>query len=193
MSITTAQARQLAVDAGFTTSEAAIAAGIARQESGLDPRESNPSGARGLMQIMLPLHTARLHGGDPYDPAVSMRAAREIYLAAGSRWTPWSVWTDPAKRAQIVAEASGAPSGPARASDRLGALGGVVDGVRALGGISIPNPIAAAVSAVTRLADQWALVISALVLLSVGVVLLRGQNIISAGKSVGAIAAKRLP
>jgi hypothetical protein len=49
----------------------------------------NPSGATGLMQMMLPLHEG-LFDGNPYDPYVNARAAYRLWASSG--WTPWACY-----------------------------------------------------------------------------------------------------
>jgi len=63
---------------------------IVRCESGGDPTAYNPSGATGLFQMMMPLWTGLMHGGDPYDPYVNTQAAYELWLQSGGSWYHWA-------------------------------------------------------------------------------------------------------
>jgi len=53
-------------------------------ESMCEPDAHNPSGAAGLLQLM-PMHW---HGRDPYDPAVNLSIALDLWRDQG--WHPWS-------------------------------------------------------------------------------------------------------
>ena len=66
---------------------------IAWRESNWQPWARNPSGARGLFQLMLPLHNDifRRVGCDPAswaDVGCNVAAARSLYDGAG--WAPWA-------------------------------------------------------------------------------------------------------
>lgn len=74
--------------------EQAIA--VARCESGLNPNAVNPypvylngqeNHAEGLFQLLIPLHTWRLHFASPFDPEANTAAAYQLWTEAG--WSPW--------------------------------------------------------------------------------------------------------
>ena len=60
---------------------------IARCESHLNPRAYNKSGASGIFQIMMPLHS-KLVNGNVFDPATNIRAARSL-SRNGTSTAPW--------------------------------------------------------------------------------------------------------
>lgn len=86
------QLQSYALQAGFSAPEAQIAAAIALAESGGNPRAMNPSGARGLWQIM-PVNNDVVHG-DVFDPAVNAKAAYAVYKRQG--WHAWTTYGTPA-------------------------------------------------------------------------------------------------
>jgi len=76
--------------------DCATATAVACSESGLDPLESNPSGAKGLFQLM-PVHAWRFtargwnYWTDWDDPVKNAAIAYEIWIEQG--WAPWmSSW-----------------------------------------------------------------------------------------------------
>lgn len=94
------QAAQLWVQEGGPQSEAAMAAVVAKHESGLRTDVVNSIGATGLWQI----HP----GGEQYkDPHVNARTAVAKFKAAGGRWgpNPWQVCHD-AKCSNLRGEAT---------------------------------------------------------------------------------------
>lgn len=77
---------QLAVNAGWTGSDVPIAVAIALAESGGNSDASNPSGAKGLWQVMWALHG---FAGNPYDPQTNAKAAHQVFVSQG--WNAWTV------------------------------------------------------------------------------------------------------
>src|SRR5262245_822401 len=73
-----------ALDAGFDETQWPTVDRVMWCESKCTPGAHNPSGASGLMQIM-PMWW---HGRDPYDPAVNLTMAKEIFDIQG--WRAWS-------------------------------------------------------------------------------------------------------
>lgn len=63
---------------------------VARCESGLNPNAYNSSsGASGLFQLLIPLHSWRFAGASPFDPVANVRAAYGLWLERW--WQPWIV------------------------------------------------------------------------------------------------------
>ena len=62
---------------------------IIRAESGGNPMAKNPSGASGLLQIMMPLHAALVarYGGNVFDPMTNLRVGKHLYDESGL--APW--------------------------------------------------------------------------------------------------------
>ncbi len=116
--LTLAQAYALARAAGFGPLEAVVAAAIAKAESGLRVAAHNlgspgrPEDSRGLWQINVRAHPwadpARLLA----DPSYNAQAAYRVYVNAGRRFTPWTVYTSGAYQANLDAARAAAASLP---------------------------------------------------------------------------------
>ena len=92
----------LAKNAGFSDSDASIAAAIALAESGGNPTAYNPEteasggtpeglGSFGLWQIYLKAHP-EFSGTNLYDPQVNARAAFDIYSKSRNTFVAWSTF-----------------------------------------------------------------------------------------------------
>jgi soluble lytic murein transglycosylase-like protein len=92
----------LAVNAGFTDTEAKIAAAIALAESRGNPKAYNPEtaarggtpegkGSYGLWQIYLHKHP-EFEGQDLTDPQTNANAAYSVYKGSGYNFHPWSTF-----------------------------------------------------------------------------------------------------
>jgi Lysozyme like domain len=98
----------LAQGAGFSLTEAPVAAAIALAESSGNPQAYNPEkqagtpegkGSYGLWQIYLRAHP-EFEGQDLYDPQTNARAAFSVYANAGG-FKPWSTYNNLAYQAHI--------------------------------------------------------------------------------------------
>jgi len=119
------QLESYAMQAGFSPTEAKIAASIALAESGGNPAAVNPkSGATGLWQLM-PSNIARFHVGNAKDPAANARGAYAVYKAQG-----WSAWTTYGGTAQKKFFATG--EGPTL-GDKVPVLGAISSTTDAIG------------------------------------------------------------
>ena len=78
------------VAAYFPADQVDKALAVMACESGGDPTESNPSGAKGLMQVMTPLWSDHygVSADALYDPETNMWIAGDIYANYG--WSHWS-------------------------------------------------------------------------------------------------------
>ena len=74
----------LAAEVGWPAEELPAVDRVMWCESTCEPSAHNRSGASGLMQLM-PMWW---HGRDPYDPAVNLSIALELWEDQG--WSPWS-------------------------------------------------------------------------------------------------------
>jgi hypothetical protein len=100
--LTLNEAMYLARYAGFTSEDIAMAAAVAKAESGLDPeivgRLTDDNEDLGLWQISTKWHSDKLLalGGLWRDPFINARLARLVFLerqASGQNgWTAWSVF-----------------------------------------------------------------------------------------------------
>lgn len=113
--VDTAAIDHAAVDKAKQWLDVAIA--IVLAESGGDTHAVNPSGAKGLWQIMMPLHAALVNDGitavnaeygtdnnspknlDVFDPRVNTFVAGQLYGARG--WQPWEAYTTGAYKAHL--------------------------------------------------------------------------------------------
>jgi hypothetical protein len=88
----------IALNAGWTGDDAAIAVAIMKAESGGKPGINNAgmngdgTVDHGLWQIN-DVHNSKLPGMNRYDPAINTQLARMVYQDAGG-WTPWSVYNN---------------------------------------------------------------------------------------------------
>jgi hypothetical protein len=196
VTVTLAQAYALARAAGFGPAQAVIMAAIAKAESGLRIAAHNtgtalhPEDSRGLWQINVRAHP----WADPAllltDPLYNARAAYRVYTDAGSRYTPWSVYTSGAYRANI-ADASAASNGvdataqanpgtpaaavdwhlPGPVADALGGAGGVLGDILDKLGVSNPidRAVGAALTGAGRLMIEGLLLAGGVVLVVLGV------------------------
>lgn len=90
----------LAQNAGFSGTDALVAAAISMAESGGNPKAYNPEtaantpeglGSYGLWQIYLKAHP-EYQGIDLYDPQTNANKAYEIYTKRGKRFIDWSTF-----------------------------------------------------------------------------------------------------
>lgn len=117
--------------AGFTDDELPIAVAVALAESGgvtdvIGPvTATGPSAGNrdhGLFQISNRWHGDKLQATPNWrSPYVNAAMARRIYLDAGSKWTPWHVFTSGAYQTRMAEAQIGArfPFKPATLGDRL--------------------------------------------------------------------------
>jgi hypothetical protein len=189
------QIAPLAAAAGFkrgTELETAVAVALAESGGRTDAvnRNSNGSTDTGLWQIN------SIHGYSSEslkDPATNARAARAIYLAAGSKWTPWVAYKNgryllfygQAKSAGGALQTTpepGRPSGPSLAD----AIPGATEAKAAL-------DVANRVGAWTAKPANWLRVAYVMVggMLLVGALLLvavpAALNVTPAGKTLKAV------
>lgn len=75
---------QLAADLGWPEGELPTLDRVMWCESTCEPKAYNRSGASGLMQVMPMWH----HGRDPFDAAVNLTMALEVWQRQG--WRAWS-------------------------------------------------------------------------------------------------------
>jgi hypothetical protein len=174
--------RSLAIQAGFSATEADVAAAIAMAESGGRPEvtnvNTNGSTDYGLWQINS-VHPDLLRQGNWKDPAVNARMARAVYTQAGSKFTPWSTFNS--QHGKPPSYLKYLPTGPSAPEQ---AVTGAVDG--ALGSIKsavTTNPLAGISSAFTnfnsafgKLANGGLLMTAAVGLIIAGIVILVMHN-----------------
>jgi len=187
--VTLAQAYALARAAGFSPVEAVIMAAIGKAESGLRIAAHNDRGedSRGIWQVNLRAHP----WADPTlmltDPLYQAKAAYRVYVDAGRRFTPWSVYKNGSYR-QFIADASAAAGGvdtsqaqggrgaPALPADfdlpgpvddaARGLLGDVFDKLNPLG--KLGDAVGAALTGAGRLMIQGMLLAGGVVLVVLG-------------------------
>lgn len=106
---------QAAYRAGFRGADLVIAVAVAKAESGWDPSATNAntngSTDYGLFQINS-VHAAILAGGDWSDPQDNAVMAHQVWLDAGSSWSPWVTYWSGSYR-QWMRDATAATSGVA--------------------------------------------------------------------------------
>lgn len=138
------QLRQLWIGAGGSAGTSYAAAAIAMAESGGDPSAQNlkyPDHSIGLWQINQLAHKGR-YGSDSQlmNPATNARAAVAVYKGAGSKFTPWSVFTNGAYKTELKRGSGLTPfdpddKGPGVAEQILDAPGEAAKGL----GVDIPD------------------------------------------------------
>jgi hypothetical protein len=91
----------LARQAGFPESEIPTAVAVAMAESGGNPNaygDPQYGGSIGLWQINLPAHPDLAQQFNLDDPLQNAKAAYQVWVNAGGRWTPWTTYNTGAYR-----------------------------------------------------------------------------------------------
>lgn len=102
---------QLAANAGFSDTDAPIAAAIALAESGGNPLAVGDNGTSfGLWQIHTPAHP-EFQGWNLLDPAMNAQAAYRVYRAAGNSFQPWTTFRTGGYRQFLAETPAVAPGG----------------------------------------------------------------------------------
>lgn len=133
--LSASQLYQLALSAGFSSSDAVTAAAVAMGESGGCPgayNGGNPPGAEssyGLWQINIKANPS-FASSNLYDPATNAAAAFTLFSAGG--WGLWGAYTNGSYLAYLPAAAAAAGSGvlaasTAGVSDALSSIVAAVD------------------------------------------------------------------
>jgi hypothetical protein len=128
------QLTQLALNAGFPPADAQTAAAVALAESGGDPNATNPSGAKGLWQILQRAHPELFINYTWNDPAQNAKMAFIVWQQAGNSFRPWTTFTS--GRYRLYLNQVGSANGSGVLS---GALAGAGTGLTAPGGSADPN------------------------------------------------------
>jgi hypothetical protein len=179
-------AAEAAANAGFTGDGLKTIVAIGGAESGWNPVAHNakpPDDSYGVWQINMlgslgPARRAQFglkRNEDLYDPQVNARAAWAL-SNHGTNFAPWSTYTNGAYKKYLTPLAGGgmgAYTPPSIPSVTLPDVGS-----------SITSGINAVTSQLGKLAGNVTLMLLILVLLVIGVLLLRGHTILSAGSAV---------